>query len=144
MYRHMKLYKKDVENSEFLDDDTFRKIGSLHTTYVNSNIIQNGYLVPLKSFKRGWTRGIPNPYFPPPFTPFPSPSPPTSLPLQPHFRPPVRFSLPLIKFVLVHELKRSQEPKLIIKIAYQRPICIFRGQRVKTYFSLLVFMLNPF
>ena len=79
-------------------------------------------------------------------SPLPSPFPPTSLPLsplQPHFPPPVRFFPPPDKiFVLVHKLKRSQEPKLILKIAYQRPICIFRVQRVKTYFSLFVLMLN--
>ena len=36
----------------------------------------------------GVDRGVPNPHFPPPYTPLPSPFHPTSLPLSPHFPPP--------------------------------------------------------
>ena len=81
-------------------------------------------------------------------SPLPSPFHPTS-PVSPHFPPPptplpspCQMS-PLIKFCSCSRTKRSQEPKLFLKIAYQRPICIFRGQKVKTYVSLFVFMLNP-
>ena len=110
------------------------------------------------TIRRGWTEWYPIPtslpFHPtslPLSPPLPSPFHPTSLPLSPHFPPPPTplpspcqsFSSPWWNFVLVHELKRSQEPKLILKIAYQRPICIFRGQRVKTYFSMFVLMLNP-
>ena len=45
----------------------------------------------------GVDRGVPHSQFPPPFPPLPSPVSPTSLPLLPHFPPPIRFSLPLIK-----------------------------------------------
>ena len=86
---------------------------------------------------------VPNPHFPPPFPHFP-PLSPTSPPLQPHFPPPVRFFPPLDNFLILFINLSVVEPKLILKIAYRRPICIFRVQRVKTYmyFSLFVLMLN--
>ena len=90
---------------------------------------------------RGWTGGT-HPHFPPPFPPFPSPSPPLPSPPTPLPSPFHIFPSPWSNCVLIHKLKRSHEPKLILKIAYQRFICIFRVQRVKTYSSLFVLMLN--
>ena len=45
-------------------------------------------LIEVWDSSEGVDRGVPNPHFPPPFTPLPSPFHPTSLPLSPHFPPP--------------------------------------------------------
>ena len=95
---------------------------------------------------RGWTGGYPiptslplSPHFPPSL-----PLSLTSLPLQPHFPPTVRCFPPPDKILfLFTNLSVAKNQNYFQKIAYQRPICIFRGQRVKTYLSLFVFMLNP-
>ena len=64
----------------------------------------------------GGQQGVPNPRFP-------SPLPPTFLPLCLHFPPPIKFFHPPDKNVLFQELKRiyiSQEPKSIITIVNHR------------------------